>query len=284
MKSPIRTEQSFLLVVAGLLIASGLVHCCVWLLDGGSLAGSVSWRKPILFGFSAGLTVASIGWLVGKMPPRRGDGMLLGVFGAAMLVEVALITMQQWRGVPSHFNRSTLLDAAILIWIERLILIATLILAEMTRRSFGTLSVERDMALAIRSGMLFLLFACLLGFGMAFYGEWRVSHGLKPEIFGAAGVMKFPHGMPIHAIQFLPFAAWLLRRLGVAAESRYRTVASAAGAMAAFTLFSLLQTFSGRARFDLSVVSAAVLILAVLLFVAPPCVLAARWMWTRNAV
>ena len=274
----------FLLAIAGLLMASGLVHCGVWLLDGGSWSGPISWRKPILFGFSAGLTVASIGWLAGKMRTRRGDRLLLSVFGIAMLVEVALITLQQWRGVPSHFNRTTPVDATILMWIEGLIVVATIILAEMTRRSFGTLFVERDMALAVRSGMVFLLFACLLGFGMAIYGEWRVARGMSPETFGAAGVMKFPHGMPIHAIQFFPFTAWLLQRLGVAVAARYRTVACMSAAMATFTLFSLLQTFSGRARFDLTAMSAMVLALAVILLAAPICGLAIRWMFPRHAV
>ena len=30
----------------------------------------------------------------------------LGLFAAASVAEVALITMQRWRGVPSHFNET----------------------------------------------------------------------------------------------------------------------------------------------------------------------------------
>jgi hypothetical protein len=65
----------------------------VWLIDGGSLSGPISWRKPILFGFSAGVTVLSMGWGVGKMTRWLMDFPLLALFSAAMLVEVGLITL-----------------------------------------------------------------------------------------------------------------------------------------------------------------------------------------------
>jgi len=64
--------------------------------------------------------------------------------------------------------------------------------------------------------------------------------------------MKFPHGVPMHAIQFLPMLVWLMKKVGVAARDRYRSVAYALSSLVAFTTFSLMQTFGGRARFDLS--------------------------------
>ena len=65
------------------------------------------------------------------------------------------------------------------------------------------------MALAIRSGMCLLLFSCVLGFAMVLHGNQQITLGKPPEIYGAAGVMKFPHGVPIHSIQFLPFLGTL---------------------------------------------------------------------------
>jgi hypothetical protein len=248
---------------------SGCLHVLVWLVDGGSLSGPISWRKPILFGFSAGVTVLSMGWVVGKVKRRYMDLLFLALFSVAMLVEVGLITFQQWRGVASHFNRATPFDATVLTWIEWLILFATLVIAEITRRSFQSLSTTPDMSLAIRSGMGLLLLSCVLGLVMVAYGNYRVSQGLPPEVYPPAGVMKFPHGAPMHAIQYLPILAWLLRILDVVERERHRAVAHAFLAALAFTVFSLLQTFTGRARFEVWWLSGFALFVSAVLISVP---------------
>ncbi len=264
-----RPEQIVSFAVGGLLCASGCLHVLVWLIDGGSLSGPISWRKPILFGFSAGVTVLSMGWVVGKMKRRFMDFPLLALFSVAMLVEVGMITLQQWRGVASHFNRATPFDTTVLTWIEWLILFATLVIAEFTHRSFQSLSTTTDMTLAIRSGMGLLLLSCVLGFVMVAYGNHRVSLGLSPEVYPPAGVMKFPHGVPMHAIQYLPILTWFLRRLDVDEQQRYRAVACALSSAVAFTVFSLLQTFTGRARFEFWWLSGFALFVSAVLMAVP---------------
>jgi hypothetical protein len=264
-----RAEQLVLFAAGIILMASGCLHVLVWLADGGSLEGPVSWRKPILFGVSAGATLLSLGWVVGTMRQRTGDLVLAGALAAAMLVEVGLITLQQWRGVASHFNRATAFDGTVLAWIESLIVLVTFVIAELTRRSFGPLRAALDVALAIRGGMALLLFSCLLGFVLVAWGNHQVAAGRSPEIYGAAGVMKFPHGVPMHAIQFIPILAWLLRKTGAAESRRTRAVAFAIASASAFTAFSLLQTFSGRGRFEFWWLSAAVLVGSVVLLLVP---------------
>ena len=237
------------------MLFSGLFHIGVLVCDGSSLAGAVSWRKPILFGISTGATVLSIAWVVSKMPGRPGDRWVYSAFALALLVEVVLITVQQWRGVPSHFNRDTPLDRTILLWLELLISVAALVIFETTRRSFGKLSAPRPMQWAIRGGMALLSLSCLYGFAMVAYGNARSANGLSPETFGAAGVMKFPHGMPIHAIQFLPLVAYLLRRAHLSESRQTLSIICAMLSLLGATIFSSLQTFTGRARFDLFPIS-----------------------------
>ena len=256
-----------LYAAGGLLVLSGAIHLIVWLVEGSSWNGPVSLRKPILFGLSAGITLISLGWVAGRMRRRMGDGLFLSSLAIAMVIEVGLITLQQWRGVPSHFNRETPLDAAILTCIDLLILFVTLGICELTRRSFGMLDADSDMAVAIRGGMVLLSFSCLLGFVLVGWGNYQLALGRPPEIFSAAGVMKFPHGVPMHAIQFLPVVAWGMRRLGMSQQVRSRSVILAFLATCAFTLYSLLQTFSGRARFEFWWCSAVVLAIAVTLLV-----------------
>lgn len=262
-------EQRILYVAGGVLIASGAVHVLVWLTEGGSLEGPVSWRKPILFGFSAGVTLLSLGWLFGAIRRRAGDTIVSGTLALAMLVEVGLITLQQWRGVPSHFNRGTELDSSILNGIEALILLVTVVIADLTWRSFRPLRASADVALAIRGGMLLLLLSCLLGFVLVGWGNHQMASGRPPETFGSAGVMKFPHGVPMHAIQALPILAWLLCKTGVPEPQRTTAVAYTIGSTVAFTAYSLLQTFSGRARFEPWWLSMSVLIASGGLLMVP---------------
>jgi hypothetical protein len=46
--------QRFLYGVGVFLVASGLFHLTVFLVDGGPWAGPISWRKPATFGLSFG--------------------------------------------------------------------------------------------------------------------------------------------------------------------------------------------------------------------------------------
>jgi hypothetical protein len=199
-----------------------------------------------------------------------------------MAVEVGLITLQQWRGVPSHFNRSTPFDASVLFWIESFILFVTIVIADLTWRCFRPLPTRPDMTLAIRGGMALLLFSCLLGFVLVAHGNHQVTLDRPPEVFGDAGVMKFPHGTPMHAIQFLPILAWLLRKLQAEEKRRIQAVAGALASVLALTAFSLLQTFTGHARFDFGWLSGLVLAVSVTVMLIPVWIgfsQAARTLW-----
>ncbi len=106
--------QRFLYVLGALLLASAVLHTIVLLVTGGWLQGDVSWRKPIVFGEAFGVTLLSLGWIMSFLPIRRIVGWILsGIVGIAGAGEVLLISMQQWRGVPSHFNTNTPFDAAV---------------------------------------------------------------------------------------------------------------------------------------------------------------------------
>ena len=257
-----------------LLLTSGLLHLVIWGVQGGAWEGALAWRKPILFGFSAGMTALSIAWVMRQLPPRLADGWLALVFAAAMVGEVGLISVQTWRGVPSHFNRATPVDAAILGGIEWLILIVTGVILELTRRSWGKVGLQADMRLAMRAGLFWLSFACLLGFWLVWHGEQQIAKGLSPERFGAQGVMKFPHGVPIHALQILPLWVVLLRSCGWPELTRWRSTLWASAAVLVMTVFSLFQTLLGRARFDFTAGSAALFLLAVICCLVSVAVLA----------
>ena len=264
-----------LAVIGLLLVASGLAHLVVWAVLGGPWEGPVTWRKPILFGISGGLTSLSLGWAWSKLPWRRGDGWLAATAAWALFVEVAAIDIQAWRGVASHFNRATPFDSLLYDAMGLLILWVTLVAIDLTIRSFRQpMAVPRDMLLAARAGLVLLVVSCLLGIWVSMHGDMRIAAGLEPERYGAAGVPKFPHGAVIHALQWLPLLAWAARRAGCPEPRRVWLVASATIGTTLLGCFALVQTLAGRARFDVTPVTGALLAVGAIGLVVPVVVVA----------
>jgi hypothetical protein len=233
-----------------ILVASGVAHVGVWAVLGGPWEGPVTWRKPILFGISGGLTAISLGWAWARLPWRRGDLWLARLTAWALVIEVALIDLQRWRGVASHFNRQTPLDSGLYDLMGGLILFVTAVIIDLTVRWFRTRPpVPADMLLAARAGLVLLVVSCLLGIWASVHGDMQVARGLLPEIYGTAGVVKFPHGVVIHAIQGLPLIAWGARRMGRSDRTRTLLVAVATVASVLLLAYALTQTLAGRPRF-----------------------------------
>jgi hypothetical protein len=242
-----------LVAVGGILVASGLAHAVVQAVVGGPWEGPVTWRKPILFGISGGLTSLSLAWVWAALPPRRGDRLLAAATAWALLVEVLLIDLQRWRGVASHFNRATPLDSFLYDAMGVLIVGVSLVIVDLTIRLFRRgVSLAPDLRLAARVGMPLLAISCGLGLWVGAHGDLRTAAGLDPGRYGAAGVPKFPHGVVIHAIQWLPAVAWVARRAGLALPVRLRLVVVASVATVALLAYALAQTLTGRARFDVA--------------------------------
>jgi hypothetical protein len=279
--------QSFLYAAGVLLLASGLVHTVVFLLDGGGWDGPLSWRKPILFGFSFGITVLSLGWVLSFLPRRRRLGWLLaGALGVASVAEVLLITMQRWRGVPSHFNEATAYDAAVFSAMGVMVAVAALVIGAVTVWSFISLRAAPSMAVAIRAGLVLLVTGQLLGGAIIAngMGKSEAQAVAAGSTFGAAGGMKVPHAVSLHAVQLLPVLAWLLGFTGWAERRRTRVVLVAAAGYLGLFVVTVVQTFSGVPTLELAAGVAVLLVVSILALAGPFVVtmwaLARRWRGT----
>ena len=265
-----RDHRAKPLITGGIiLLASGVLHLGIYLCLQGPWEGPVSWRKPILFGISAGLTSISMGWVWSNLSKYRSDSFFSWATALALVVEVGLIDLQQWRGVPSHFNRTTTLDSNIYNVMGILILGVTGVILMLTVRSFtNEVTQPTPMVIAMQSGLVYLAISCILGVLINISGDLRVQEGLLPARYGQAGVPKFPHGVVIHALQWLPVIAWLTAKakFGMFVQRQMSIVASAATGL--LLIYASIVTLLGRARFDAPVPLAIVFYIAVLLFVS----------------
>jgi len=217
----LRIERVGYIVGASLLV-SGVIHLAILIVGGGSWQGPLSLRKPATFGLSFGLTLITIVWVTTFLRlderPRR---VLLGAFTAACAVETALVTLQAWRGVPSHFNIETTFDG----WVARMLaaggmaLVAIIIV--FTIASFrANPEVPISLRIAIRTGFVALVGSVIVGALMIAKGMMLVFAGDAPAAYATGGTLKPTHAVTMHAILVLPMLAWLLSFANVSERRR----------------------------------------------------------------
>ena len=151
--------------LGGLLILSGVIHLAVLLISGGTWEGPLSLRKPMTFGLSFGLTLINVTLIASFVPLKdRSRTMLLGVFAGACVLETFLVSLQAWRGVPSHFNIETPFDATVAQILAlggfTLVAIIVLLTAAVFRHRHALPSPLR---LAIQAGFVALVGAQIAG-------------------------------------------------------------------------------------------------------------------------
>ena len=225
----------------------------VWLANGApSLVGPVTWRKPIEFGLSGAITTLSLAWVLGRLRRSRSWDWTSAVGVAFFVPETALIDLQQWRGVPSHFNSSTGFDIAVFNAMAFCIVVVGIGIAVLAVRSLGPVEGPRSTAWAVRAGMIFLVLGQALGgLIIANYFSSDVSIA-QASIIGAAGELKVPHALGLHGLQVLAVLALILERTQVSARAAVSAVVSAATGYLLLLVAATLQTYSGLGPLALS--------------------------------
>jgi hypothetical protein len=162
------------------------------------------------------LTVGLMRWGLGEGVSRSKVWLGWG-FGVAMIVENSVIALQSARGVRSHMNFSTPLDAGLFAVMGVAILVSTVgvgwLLSLWMQTSAG---VEIAVVWGIRLGLLMLLLGSLEGVRMVMYGGHTVgaadgSAGLPFLNWSTRyGDMRIAHFFALHALQVFPVAGMAL--------------------------------------------------------------------------
>jgi hypothetical protein len=217
-------------VVGALLVVSGLAHLALLTMGGGSWEGPLSLRKATTFGLSFGVTLTTITWVTSFLRLRqRARALLLAAFAAASVFETALVSLQVWRGVPSHFNTETTFDALIASLLAGGGAVLVAVIVVLTIAAFrAKRNTTQSLLLAIRVGFVTLVGAMAVGGLMIARGMTFVVAGEPARAYATGGWFRPAHAVTMHAILVLPALAWLASFTDWSESRRVRVVAAGA--------------------------------------------------------
>jgi hypothetical protein len=198
-------------VLGVLLVISGLIHLIILISSGGSWEGPLSLRKPTTFGLSFGLTLIAIVWVAAFLElKQRMRTVLLVIFTAACALETGLVSLQAWRGVPSHFNIETTFDAMVARALAAGGFVLVVVILVLTLAAFrANRSLPTSLRVAIRASFVALLAAQVTGAVMIATGMRLVFRGDPQAAYSAGGMLKATHEVTMLGVLMLPLLAWL---------------------------------------------------------------------------
>lgn len=261
--SPVLTATG--LVMAGALVAS-LIGMVV---DPRVITGAPAWLKPAKFAVSTAIYMLTFAWIFTRLPEWRRTRQVVGWVTAVVLVlEVAIIDTQAWRGTTSHFNVGTVLDRVLFSIMGLAIVLQTLTSVAVAVALWRQQFADRALGWALRFGLLITILGASTGGlmtrpttaqfenarstgRMAIAGAHTVgAPDGGPGLPGTGwsvehGDLRIPHFIGLHAMQVLPLIALALTRRSTETR-RVRLVLVAASSYAGLFVILLWQALRGQ--------------------------------------
>ncbi|MSO62403.1 MAG: hypothetical protein EXQ50_09975 [Acidobacteria bacterium] len=221
MNAELRARDPLLFWTGALMVLTLVVVTLLSIGDQRLTLGINPWVKPMKFLISITIFVWTLAWFMPEAKPdlvRRA--LVRWTVAGAMLIEIALITLQAARGTTSHFNAATAFDLAVFNIMGAAITVSSLAVVLFlwilrrdtpTRRAGYLWGVRLGVALFVLASMLpgFLMVANNGhsipgpdgGAGLPFV-NWSVEFG----------DLRVAHFLGMHAMQALPLLGFLLDR------------------------------------------------------------------------
>lgn len=242
------------------------------LVDRRLVNGAPVWHKPLKFFVSSAIYAATFSWYLAQLPrPRVGTrrfGAALGTAVWALLgVELALITLQAARGVGSHFNIASPLDATVFAVMGLMIALLSIVHALLWLALLRASIPDRARLSACRWGAGLTLGGLLIGTLMLGPRPDQLAilqaGGSSPAGAHAVGVRDGGPGLPfvnwsveggdhrvghfvgLHAMQALPLVLLTLP-VAIGEAARVAAVRATGVAYGALTLLLVQQASQAR--------------------------------------
>ncbi len=262
------------------LLAASIVGLIV---DPRFITGAPAWLKPAKFAASIAIYTLTLAWVFTFLPGWTKTRLVVSwITAVALILEIAIIFGQAWRGHSSHFNIATPLDGILFSIMGAAILVQTLstmaVAVALWRQPFA----DRAMGWALRLGIVITIVGASSGGLMVTptaqqLESARAGHRMtvagahtvgapdgEPGLPGTGwsvqhGDLRVPHFLGLHALQLLPLLALVFTRRIGHDDGRVRVVWTLAASYVA--LFGLLiwQALRGQSLVDPDVTMLAVL-------------------------
>ncbi len=222
MKSLIQSiyKGSRVLYYTGLIhLFLGLVFLALMGIDSRMVYQESVWLKPIRFAISIFLFTWTFAWFSGLFQDKpRLIKVLNFLIAACMFIEIALISMQSFRGVASHFNVSTTFDAMVyavmggVIGFNGIVVTIWFLIFVWLREAGGRYRK------AVIWGMFLFMLGNLAGFLLTIY-SWPSPDKDTADALAVTRWktdfrdLRIAHAIGLHAIQILPLSCWVLIKL-----------------------------------------------------------------------
>jgi hypothetical protein len=233
--SKIWKESQVLTATCGLMLVAFVFSVAGLYLDARIITGVPAWLKPAKFAISSAIFAGTMAWFFQYLTTfPRVKRRLAWILSIVLVLEVGIIDVQAARGTSSHFNVSTPLDGILfsmmgisigVLWVAMVWAAVLLFRQRFSDATWGW---------ALRLGMLITVIGSAEG-GMMVTPTPQQAAQLhrheKPAAIGAHtvgapdgskglpgvgwseqhGDLRIPHFFGLHAIQVIPFLAWLLK-------------------------------------------------------------------------
>ena len=240
-------------------------------MDARTITGAPAWLKPAKFAISTAIYMLTLAWVFTWLPDWPRTRRLVGWTTAAVLVlEVAIIDVQAWRGTTSHFNVGTALDGVLFSIMGLAIVVQTLMSIAVAVALWRQRFEDRTLGWALRFGMTITIIGASTGGLMtrptaAQLDQARVTGRIAvvgahtvgapdggPGLPGtgwslAHGDLRVPHFVGLHALQALPLLAVMLGRRRWTEAVRVRLMLTAAASYVSLFAILLWQALRGQA-------------------------------------
>ena len=251
-----------------LMLAALAASLAAMAVDPTQLLGAPRWLKPAKFAISSAFYVFTLAWIFTWLPERRRLTAIVGWISAVVIViEVGIIDLQAARGVTSHYNVATALDAALFSTMGLGILIAWFAAIALTAALFRHRFADEALGWALRLGLLLTVIGQATGGFMTMPTQAQLAAAKTRRITVAGahtvgapdggpglpitgwsrehGDIRVAHFVGMHAVQVLPAIALLLAPFASAIPRR-RAVLLAASVYAAVFALLLVQALNGH--------------------------------------
>ena len=233
------------------------------------ITGAPAWLKPAKFAVSITIYTVTLAWIFTLLPEWVRTRRIIGWMTAiTMLIEIAIIGGQAWRGTTSHFNVGPVFDGVLFTIMGLAIFVQTISTVAVAVALWRHRFEDRAMGWALRFGMVITIVGALTGGLMtrpttaqleaARAGERMTIAGAHtvgapdggPGLTGTGwstdhGDLRVPHFVGLHALQALPLVALVLGRLRITQKARQRLVLAAAASYTGLYVILLTQALRG---------------------------------------